>query len=140
MRNLLDTGTVSLLHPPSPKVTYPLPDVRTIREQTQPTRDSMLFLSICNDEPKARVSNAFLGEHTQPALEALEAEAVAHAVVIVLHTGEDKGIQQDLEAWKEGQLAAGRTALDILVLSGKALKRHLPALATRPHLLKPSSA
>ena len=31
-------------------------------------------------------------------------------------------------------MAAGIHNLDILVVSGIALKRHLPALATRPHL------
>ena len=117
-------------------------DVQTVREQTWPEGGTMLFLSTCTGSPEARVSTAFLSPHHQPALEALEAGAAAakrHVVVVVVHTGRDEGIQKELHSWKQGQLAAGKSAIDILVLSGEALARHMPAVAGRPHLLQPSA-
>lgn len=140
-RPLLDMGTVSFLDPPV-GIPCTFVDVRTVREETWPESGPTLFLSTCTGSPEARVSAAFLSRRHQAAMAALEAEAAAakkRVVVVVVHTSRDDRIQEELDSWKQGQLDAGKWAVDIMVLSGEALARYMPALAARPYLLQPST-
>ena len=99
----------------------------------------MPFLNTCISGAQAEVSSVFLSVLNKPALEAPEAEVAGtpiHVMLIVLHTGKDEGIQQELDYWKQQQLAIGKHRLDILVLAGGALMHHLSALASGPDLFR----
>lgn len=130
------------MDPPAGRLRCTFADVRSTRVQTSPDNFQLLFVSSCKGRPKTKVSSAFLGTKNQQALAALESEAASagiKVIVLIVHTGTEDGLEKDLKKWKKDQETAGASALELLVLSGKALELYLPALASRPHLLLSST-
>ncbi len=130
-----------MLDPPGASLQCTFANVRYVREGMSPEYGfggPVLFLTTCKGSPNAKVSSAFLGEDNERAIKALEVEAARcgiHIIVVVIHTGKDQGLDEELHSWKMGMLSEGRRALDVLVISGTALAKYLPALAQRPDLL-----
>ena len=95
------------------------------------------MLSCCNGKLRPKVSEDLTsddGRAVRQLLQTVADERKWRIVLLLVNAGSEEGLQDELDKIMAEQSQAGQTGLDILVVSGKALERHLPALATRPHL------
>ena len=128
---------VLLLDPPSPVRRCDFLDVRHVCQRDYLEIHPILVLSSCNADRKENIAQELRSSRSKEVQRLLQGVATklhVDVVLLLVHMGDETGLQDELTRIGQAHMTAGIYNFTILVVSGKALQRHLPAVVTRPHL------